>query len=183
METITLFTYSLSSIYLVGFIVSVLITIIYLLLSDFLEAIFSVSSGPTSPVTLILSFLSMLCGFSYIGEYLFTWNSIFIFVISFFLSLIAVLAMKMLILKPIAEAEQNTVHRMGEFIGCVGEVTTTIPKFGIGEVFLSSQVGGNALLARNVENQEVTQGDFVVIEGIEDGVLLVRKKTNKGEDV
>ena len=81
----------------------------------------------------------MLCGLSYIGEYLFSFNSILIFVAAFAISFIGVFIMKILILKPIAEAEQNTVQRMDEFIGCKGEVITTIPTEGFGEVLISSQ--------------------------------------------
>ena len=62
----------------------------------------------------------MLCGLSYIGEYLFSFNSILIFG-ACAISFIGVFIMKILILKPIAEAEQNTVQRMDEFIGCKGK--------------------------------------------------------------
>ena len=58
--------------------------------------------------------------------------------------------MKILILKPIAEAEQNTMQRMDEFIGCKGEVITTIPTEGFGEVLILSQFGSNAIPAKTV---------------------------------
>ena len=92
----------------------------------------------------------MLCGLSYIGEYLFSFNSILIFVAAFAISFIGVFIMKILILKPIAEAEQNTVQRMDEFIGCKGEVITTIPTEGFGEVLISSQFGSNAIPAKTI---------------------------------
>ena len=92
----------------------------------------------------------MLCGLSYIGEYLFSFNSITIFGAAFAISFIGVFIMKILILKPIAEAEQNTVQRMDEFIGCKGEVITTIPTEGFGEVLILSQFGSNAIPAKTV---------------------------------
>ena len=58
--------------------------------------------------------------------------------------------MKILILKPIAEAEQNTMHRMDEFIGRKGEVIISIPKEGFGEVLISSQFGSNAIPAKTI---------------------------------
>ena len=91
----------------------------------------------------------MLCGLSYIGEYLFSFNSITIFG-AFAISFIGVFIMKILILKPIAEAEQNTMQRMDEFIGCKGEVITTIPTEGFGEVLILSQFGSNAIPAKTV---------------------------------
>lgn len=92
----------------------------------------------------------MLCGLSYIGEYLFSFNSITIFGAAFAISFIGVFIMKILILKPIAEAEQNTMQRMDEFIGCKGEVITTIPTEGFGEVLILSQFGSNAIPAKTV---------------------------------
>ena len=116
----------------------------------------------------------MLCGLSYIGEYLFSFNSILIFVAAFAISFIGVFIMKILILKPIAEAEQNTVQRMDEFIGCKGEVITTIPTEGFGEVLISSQFGSNAIPAKTIGKKDISQGTEVIIEGVQDGVLLVQ---------
>lgn len=82
--------------------------------------------------------------------------------------------MKILILKPIAEAEQNTVQRMDEFIGCKGEVITTIPTEGFGEVLISSQFGSNAIPAKTIGKKDISQGTEVIIEGVQDGVLLVQ---------
>lgn len=92
----------------------------------------------------------MLCGLSYIGEYLYSYNSLVIFGGSFAISFIGVFIMKILILKPIAEAEQNTMHRMDEFIGRKGEVIISIPKEGFGEVLISSQFGSNAIPAKTI---------------------------------
>lgn len=116
-----LFGYPLETIYLYGFIIATILTVIYIFFGDIFESIFSFGGGSVSIVTLLLSFFAMLCGLSYIGEYLFSFNSILIFVAAFAISFIGVFIMKILILKPIAEAEQNTVQRMDEFIGCKGK--------------------------------------------------------------
>ncbi|MDM5187006.1 phosphate ABC transporter permease [Bacillus sp. DX4.1] len=169
-----LFGYPLETIYLYGFIISAVLTVIYIFFGDIFESIFSFSSGPTSIFTILLSFLAMLCGFSYIGEYLFSWNSIVIFILSFCISFIGVFTMKILILKPIAESEQNTVQRMDDFIGCRGEVIITIPKEGFGEVLISSQFGSNAIPAKTIGKKDILQGTQVIIEEVQDGVLLVQ---------
>ncbi|MCI0767962.1 phosphate ABC transporter permease [Bacillus sp. TL12] len=170
----TLFGYPLETIYLYGFIIATVLTIIYIFFGDVFESIFSFGGGSVSIVTLLLSFLAMLCGFSYIGEYLFSLNSIVIFSLSFGISFIGVFLMKILILKPIAEAEQNTVQRMDEFVGCKGEVIITIPKEGFGEVLVSSKFGSNAIPAKTVGKKDIIQGTQVMIEGVQDGVLLVQ---------
>ncbi|KFN01704.1 phosphate ABC transporter permease [Bacillus clarus] len=168
------FGYPLEIIYLYGFIVATILTVIYIFFGDIFESIFSFGGGSTSVITLLLSFFAMLCGFSYIGEYLFSLSSIVIFSISFAVSFIGVFAMKILILKPIAEAEQNTVQRMDEFIGCRGEVIITIPKEGLGEVLISSQFGSNAIPAQSIGKKDILQGTEVMIEGVQDGILLVQ---------
>ncbi|MGQ0414562.1 phosphate ABC transporter permease, partial [Bacillus sp. HC-TM] len=56
---------------------------------------------------------------------------------------------------PIAEAEQNTMQRMDEFIGCKGEVITTIPTEGFGEVLILSQFGSNAIPAKTVGKKDI----------------------------
>ena len=106
----------------------------------------------------------MLCGLSYIGEYLFSFNSITIFGAAFAISFIGVFIMKILILKPIAEAEQNTMQRMDEFIGCKGEVITTIPE-GFGEVLILSQFGVMQSQLKLLE-KDISQGTEVIIEGV-----------------
>lgn len=145
-----LFGYPLETIYLYGFIIATILTVIYIFFGDIFESIFSFGGGSVSVVTLLLSFFAMLCGLSYIGEYLFSFNSITIFGAAFAISFIGVFIMKILILKPIAEAEQNTMQRMDEFIGCKGEVITTIPTEGFGEVLILSQFGSNAIPAKTV---------------------------------
>ncbi|MEH7459259.1 phosphate ABC transporter permease [Bacillus pseudomycoides] len=168
------FGYPLETIYLYGFIVATILTVLYIFFGDIFESIFSFGGGSTSIVTLLLSFFAMLCGFSYIGEYLFSLNSIVIFSLAFCVSFLGVFAMKILILKPIAEAEQNTVQRMDEFVGCRGEVIITIPKEGFGEVLISSQFGSNAIPAKTIGKKEILQGTEVIIEEVQDGVLLVQ---------
>ncbi|MGG2093820.1 NfeD family protein [Bacillus sp. S13(2024)] len=172
-----LFHFPIETIYLYGLIITAAIAILYLLFGDILESLFSISSGATSPFTLLFSFLAMLCGFGYILEYIFPWSSVSIFVISFFLALVGVITMKMLVLAPISKAEQNTVQRMDEFIGCKGEVLITIPKEGFGEVLVSSQFGSNAIPAKTVGKKDISQGSYVIVEGIQDGVLLVQNIT------
>ena len=73
--------------------------------------------------------------------------------------------MKILILKPIAEAEQNTVQRMDEFIGCKGEVITTIPTEGFGEVLILSQFEVMQSQLKLLE-KDISQGTEVIIEGV-----------------
>ncbi|PHA01172.1 phosphate ABC transporter permease [Bacillus pseudomycoides] len=172
-----LFSHGLEIIYLYGFIITTFITVIYLFFSDVFESLFHIVGGPTSPVTILFSFLAMFCGFGYIFEYMLSWGSVVIFFVAFFLALIGVIAMKMLVLSPIAKAEQNTAQRMDEFIGCKGEVLITIPKEGFGEVLVSSQFGSNAIPAKTVGKKDISQGSYVIVEGVQDGVLLVQNIT------
>ena len=144
-----LFGYPLETIYLYGFIIATILTVIYIFLEIYLNR-YLVLGADLYPLLLYYLVFAMLCGLSYIGEYLFSFNSITIFGAAFAISFIGVFIMKILILKPIAEAEQNTMQRMDEFIGCKGEVITTIPTEGFGEVLILSQFGSNAIPAKTV---------------------------------
>ncbi|MCI4060977.1 phosphate ABC transporter permease, partial [Bacillus cereus] len=54
--------------YLDGFIIATILTVIYIFFGDIFESIFSIGSGYVSFVTILISFFAKLCGLRYIGE-------------------------------------------------------------------------------------------------------------------
>ena len=167
----------IQTIYLFGLIIGGAITLLYMLFGDIFEgmgAIADVAPGSLLNPTVILSFISVLSGAGYIFEVRGTLNSLTIFVLSTLISLVIVGIIHFFILVPLSKSEQSTARSIKDFIGKKGEVITTIPANGIGEVFINSRLGSSGNIATSALNSEISQGTFIsVIEIDKDGVLIV----------
>ncbi|WP_028403455.1 NfeD family protein [Ectobacillus panaciterrae] len=169
----TLFGYALQTLYLYGLVITGLIAVVYFIFGDIVEGIFDGVAGSSHHLTLLFSFLAILCGGGYILEYVTAWNSIAIFVVAVLISFICVLLMQAFVLVPISRSEQNTAYRTNDFVGQTGEVLISVPAEGYGEVLLASKFGSNALPAKSYTQQPIAQGQFVRVIEIQDGVLVV----------
>lgn len=155
----------LSTFYLYAFGISALLTILYVLFGDALEAVFE--SLPISP-TLIFSFITVFTGAGFILEFQTSLSSTVIAFISLLVAFILVTVLHIFILKPVSQAEQNTAYRMEDLIGQVGEVTVSIPVDGRGQVTFRSAFGVVAHVAKSIHNTEIkakTNVQVVRVEG------------------
>src|SRR5699024_3821339 len=90
------------------------------------------------------------------------------------IALIIVGIIHFFILVPLARSEQNTARSIVDYIGQEGEVITTSPAHGIGEVLIKSALGTTGNIAKCASNTEITQGTFIsVIEIDQHGILIV----------
>jgi hypothetical protein len=167
----------IQTIYLYGLIIGGIITLLYMLFGDVFEvmgAIGDVAPGSLLNPTVILSFISVLSGAGYILELRGTLNSLTVFLLATLISLIIVGIIHFFILVPLARSEQNTARSIIDYIGQEGEVITTIPAHGIGEVLIKSALGSTGNIAKCASNTEIIQGTFIsVVEINQDGVLIV----------
>lgn len=168
-----LFGYALQTLYLYGLVITGLIAVVYFIFGDIVEGIFDGVAGSSQHLTLLFSFLAILCGGGYILEYVTAWNSIAIFVVAVLISFICVLFMQAFVLVPISRSEQNTAYRTNDFVGQTGEVLVSVPAEGFGEVLLVSKFGNNAMPAKSFAQKPIAQGEFVKVIEIQDGVLIV----------
>lgn len=168
-------------IYLVGLIIGGSITLLYMLFGDIFEVISDMAPGSILNPTVILSFISILCGAGYIFESRGSFDSLTIFILSTLISLVLVSMIHFFILVPLSKSEESTARSIQDLIGKNGEVITTIPENGIGEVFINSRLGSSGNMAKSASNTEISQSTIVsVIEIDKDGVLIVepvRKNT------
>ncbi|MFC4402202.1 NfeD family protein [Gracilibacillus xinjiangensis] len=74
---------------------------------------------------------------------------------------------------PMSNAESSTSISIFDLEGKIGEVITTIPGSGMGEVFVASTSGSRSETAVSFDQVEIKQGKKVVIVEVKDHILLV----------
>lgn len=150
-----------------------------MLFGDIFEAIGDIAPGSLLNPTVILSFIAILSGSGFIFELNGSFDSLTIFLFSTLISVIIVSIIHFFILVPLSKSEQSTAESIFDLVGKDGEVITRIPPNGIGEILISTPFGTTGNIAKSITNDEIMQGDFVlVIDVNEDGVLLVTPYTN-----
>jgi membrane protein implicated in regulation of membrane protease activity len=75
--------------------------------------------------------------------------------------------------EPMSEAENSTGYSMRQLVGRVGEVWTTIPAHGLGEVVIAMVSGTTSHMAASADNQPIREGTKVVVVEVRNHVLYV----------
>ncbi|WNC14008.1 NfeD family protein [Brevibacillus brevis] len=75
--------------------------------------------------------------------------------------------------EPMSRAENSTGYTMDQLGGKVGEVSTTIPANGLGEVLVKMVSGTTFHMAASLEGVPIKQGSRVVVVEVRDHVLYV----------
>ncbi|MBM7571165.1 NfeD family protein [Aquibacillus albus] len=78
---------------------------------------------------------------------------------------------------PMANAESSTSISINDLEGAIGEVITTIPADGMGEVFIQSPNGSRNEIAKSFDKQEIKQGTKILVIQVEDQILFVSELT------
>lgn len=155
---------------------------LYMLFGDIFDAIDALADfapGSILNPTVILSFISVLSGAGYIFELRGSFDSLTIFILSTLISLVIVSIIHFFILVPLSKSEASTAQSINAFIGKEGEVITTIPAGGLGEVLIVSSLGSSGNIASSALQIEINQGVIVSVIGVEDGVLIVEPRRDK----
>lgn len=143
---------------------------------DAIEAIGEIAPGSVLNPTVILSFISVLSGSGYIFELKGSFDSLTNFILSTLIALVIVSIIHFFILVPLSKSEQSTARSIEAYIGKEGEVITSIPAEGLGEVLIVSSLGSTGNIAKSALETDIQQGEIVSIIGIEDGVLVVKPR-------
>src|SRR5690625_1741253 len=167
----------IQTIYLYDLIICGIITLLLMVFCDVFErmgAICDIAHCSILYPPVILSFISVLSGAGYVFELEGSFNSLTVFILATLISLIIVGIIHFFILVPLAKSEQNTARSIADYVGQKGEVITTIPTDGVGEVLIKSGLGSTGNIAKCASNTEITQGTMIsVVEIDQDGVLIV----------
>jgi membrane-bound ClpP family serine protease len=101
-------------------------------------------------------------------------TEIIILGLSILLGIILAMSMYFVFVKPMQHAESTTGFSVTELSGHIGEVITTIPATGCGEVLVKVGAGHTNQIAESVTHKEIVAGTrIVVIDVAQDGTLYV----------
>ncbi|WP_413380279.1 NfeD family protein [Alkalihalobacillus sp. 1P02AB] len=171
----------IQQIYFIGLIIGAAITILYLLLSDFLDAILGFLDGIFNPV-LVLSFLTFFCASGYLLEFL-PINSFVIIAISIGVALLLVTLLNVFILVPLSNAEATLGYSEDDLRGRIAEVIISIPEDGFGEIMIRDHSGHISRSAKSFEGPAIASGTEVIVIDIQAGILYVAERENEQLDV
>lgn len=166
----------IQTIYLYGLIIGGSITLLYLLFGDVFEVISGISEvtpGSVLNPVVLLSFISIFSGAGYVLQLRDQFTSGTNMLFSVVIAVIIVSIIHFFILIPLSRSEQSTAQSVYDFLHKDGEVILTIPKTGLGEVLMTTELGQSGHIARSSMETEIKQGTLVVVVGIEENDVLI----------
>lgn len=170
-----IFGYSIESIYLFALITGVILTVLYIFVGEVLEGMMEIGDGGINPIT-VIGYITMVGGLGYVMETITFMNSGTILIVNLLLSLIVVALVNFFIIVPIKRSEKNTSYSIQELKGTTGEVFTTIPAEGFGEVVIPRTHGTISKPAKSFDRENLPEGTKILVIDIdEEGVFLVSK--------
>ncbi|MNV23798.1 putative membrane protein YuaF [compost metagenome] len=78
-------------------------------------------------------------------------------------------------IKPMKKAENSISYSVGFLPGSIGEVYTTIPVKGSGEVVIKVGAGLTNHIAESFDKTEIKSGNKIVVVEVREGILFVSK--------
>lgn len=160
---------SIETIYLYSLIICAVIAFLLVIFGDIVDF-----DGPIDPMLLIpwLAFTSL---FGYLGERLFEWNHLLLFLASGAVASIIVFFLNFYVLMPMKNAEATISISEKDMEGNTAIVITPIPVGGMGEIQLKSVTGSMSRPAAFYapQDQPIEQGEQVLIIEIRERVCYV----------
>ncbi|WP_426930642.1 NfeD family protein [Brevibacillus ginsengisoli] len=151
--------------------------VLYALLAlVFGEAIGHWLAGLDLPLLQPLSIVSAITGFGGCGlimTYSTQLGALSILVVSAVVGIILCVLFYFLWVKPMAKAESTTAFSIQELEGSVGEVYTTVPARGFGEVVIICSSGRSNYIATSFDQVDIPRGSKVVVVRVDKKVLAV----------
>lgn len=161
-------------IYLIILICGVGLTFLYIFVGEILEGLFDIAGdGVFNPIT-IIGYITLFGGIGYIGEVLGFVSSGLMLAVNLLLSAVIIVLVNFYIILPMKRSEKNMSSSIHDLKGRVGEVYTSIPADGFGEVIIRRTHGTVSKPAKSFDGDPLKEGLSVLIIDIdEEGVLLV----------
>ncbi|RCW73239.1 NfeD family protein [Saliterribacillus persicus] len=142
------------------------------MLDGLLDSIFDGIGELLNPL-LLFGTLSVVGGAGVILTKYTSLNTIYVLLISVLFGIGAYVLIYFFLVIPMSNAESSTSISVNDLEGKVGEVITTIPANGMGEVFISSTNGSRNETALSFDQKEIKQGTRVVVVEVKDQLLYV----------
>ncbi|WP_416147327.1 hypothetical protein ACM26V_13975 [Salipaludibacillus sp. HK11] len=172
-----IFGYDIESIYLFLLIAGVVLTVLYIFVGELLEGLMDIGGDAfLNPITFI-GYITLFGGLGYVLETMaFFISSGMIILINLVVSAIVIVLVNYFIILPVKRSEKNMSYSMNDLKGTVGDVFTSIPADGFGEVIISRTHGTVSKPAKSFDHEELPEGTKILVIDIDDeGVFLVSK--------
>ncbi|SMO88732.1 NfeD family protein [Melghirimyces algeriensis] len=170
-----------------SFFTGLLLTVIIWLLGDLLEGLFEGVIGASSPFLAPILWTGGLTAFGASGILLTQTTALeglTLILSSLGIAATISILLYLLVVKPAENAERSSSFRMADLTDREGEVITTIPAVGYGEVLIWTGGGHTNQIASSLLHQSIPQGARVIIHKVEDDTLWVtpveKNQNNKG---
>ncbi|WP_138418854.1 NfeD family protein [Aquibacillus sediminis] len=139
---------------------------------DLLEGLFD-SLGEFLNPLLLFGTLSVVSGAGVLLTKYSSLQPIYVLLISLLIGVGAYFLIYYFFIIPMSNAEASTSISVHDLEGKIGEVITTIPAHGLGEVFIESTNGSRNETAKSFDENELKQGTRIVVVQVKDQILYV----------
>lgn len=146
--------------------------IISLFLGDMLEGLLEAFDEFLNPL-LLFGTLSVVGGAGVILSKYTVLNGLYVLLLSLIIGTAAYFLIYYFLVIPMSNAESSTSISVKDLEGKIGEVITTVPAEGMGEVFIQSPSGNRSETAKSFDHQEIKQGERIVIVQVKDHIVYV----------
>ncbi|WP_186580711.1 protease [Aquibacillus kalidii] len=142
------------------------------MINGLLDSIFD-SLGEFLNPLLVFGTLSVVGGAGVLLTKYSSLDSLYVLIASLFIGILSYIMIYYFIVIPMSHAEASTSISIKDLEGRIGEVLTTIPAQGLGEVFIESPNGSRNESAQSFDSNEIKQGSKVVVVQVKDQILHV----------
>ncbi|MFS0553549.1 NfeD family protein [Brevibacillus sp. 179-C9.3 HS] len=163
----------LETVYMVCLVLGLIYTLLSLLFGDTVSDWLGHLHLPFAQPILLVSGMTAFGGAGYLLSRYTSLGAIVVLMLAVVIGAALALASFFLWVKPMSRAENSTSYSMSQLGGKLGEVGTTIPAKGLGEVLLPMISGTTYHMAASLEGQIIPQGTRVVVVEVRDHVLYV----------
>lgn len=163
----------LETVFMVCLVSGLLFSLITLLFGDTVSDWLGQLHLPFAQPILFISGITAFGGAGYLLTKYTSFAVLTVLILAVFIGMTLAFASYFIWIKPMSNAENSTGYSMSQLGGKLGEVGTTIPAKGLGEVLLPMVSGTTYHMAASLEGEMIPQGARVVVIEVRDHVLYV----------
>lgn len=164
---------ALETVFLVCLVAGLVYALVTLLLGDAISDMLGELHLPIFQPILLVSGITAFGGSGFLLTRLTDLPMAAVLIIAIFIGISLAMAAYFLWVKPMNKAETSTGYSMNQLPGKIGEVGTTIPAQGLGEVLVSMVSGTTYHMAASLDGEQIPAGMRVVVVEVRDHVLYV----------
>ncbi|UFT99720.1 protease [Radiobacillus kanasensis] len=151
---------------------SLAIAIIFLFLGNLLDGLLDGLGELFNPL-LLFGTLSVIAGSGVLLTKYTEASTLLVLIISAFIGICAYFLLYYFLIIPMSQAESSNAISVYDLQGKMGEVITSIPAQGMGEVFIQLPNGSRSETAKSFDETDIPQGTNIVVIEVKDQIMYV----------